>query len=495
MQLNPTMEKFYLSILDYAGMKLENNAFENKSEKLGPITIDDRKLTLPYFDNLKNPENKIIFHPLNENYTSPETTVFNLFKRRLVLELNLRLSSLIVSLISVASDVQLQQKIKSSKLIELVSGIGEVDLGLIDTFLDASKASRKVNDEGFLLDVFLKKNGEINDTPYAAIGKVNFVFFNEITRALSEKGDYRIFGYKATKKALLAFDNIFRTIFPSIDSPETFMEGTDNKVFRYLNILLRTSYQISHRINEVVGLLQELNEPTLNLDEIKSNLEWVECLEDLYSMSSEIRLIPNQLDLSVESNKLKLDESKASAAAPATAQTQAPQFDPSRAQAASQPQAQPAYPQAAQAPRQLTPEEIIRGSIGPVVAQPMMQPGMMQPGMMMAGQPMQQTSFTPSWVLQEQMRTGQVPQQQMQPVMQPMQPMQPMMQTVMTPQGVMMVPQQQMQPVMQSMGQPMMQQVMTPQGPMLVPVQQQPQETSLQINPHFIQQRSAAPWG
>lgn len=69
--LNPTIEKFYLSILDYSGLKYENSIICHKDEKLGDITIDNKHLTLPYFENLKNPDNKIIFHPLNENYLIP----------------------------------------------------------------------------------------------------------------------------------------------------------------------------------------------------------------------------------------------------------------------------------------------------------------------------------------------------------------------------------------------------------------------------------------
>jgi len=482
MQLNPIIEKFYLSILDYAGITIRDNIFVNKNEKVGEITIDGKYLTLPYFDNLKNPGDKIIFHPLNENYTNPETSVFNIYKRRLVLELNLRLSSLIVSLISVGSNVELQQKIKSSKLIEMISNIGEVDYPLIETFLSMSVASKKVNEEAYLFDIFLKKNGEINDVPYAAIGKINFLIYNEIIKAIQDKEhNKKVFGFKfPSKKYLMALENILRAIFPSIDRPENYMEGTDNKIFRYLNILLLTSYQISHRINEIADLLEELNEPSLNLEEIRSNLEWAQYLEQLYGMANEIRLIPSQTDISIESNKLKLDESKASTATPTISQTP-PQFDPSRIQSTQQVQSQPVYPQTNQQ-HQLTPEEIIRNSLGPVPPTPMTNLGTMVP----IQQPLQQV-YTPSWIMQEQIRSGQV--------------LQPQMQQVITPQGMMMVPIQQPQ-----MQQVMPNQFMPNQGPVVIPVQSTEQNTpvavpvynkdqgsSLQINPHFMY-GNRAPW-
>ena len=496
MQLHPTMDKFYLSILDYAGMKVDNGIFVNKNDKIGEMTIDGRHLGMPYFDNLKNPSNRLIFHPLNENYTSPETTVFNLFKRRLVLELNLRLSSLMVSLMGVAGDVTLQQRIKSSKLIELISSIGAIEMPMVESFLGMTTASKKVNSEAFLFDVFLKKNGEINDTPYAAIGKINFLMFTEVNRALKE-GDYKVFGKKVNKKDLMPLYDLFRVVFPAIEDPNSYTEGTDNKVFRYLNILLKTSYQIASRMNEIADMLEELNEPALNLEEIRSDLDWVGCLEELYGMASEIRIIPNQTDLSVESNKMKLDESKASAAAPTTNTTGgAPAFDPSRAapqpaavvMPAAAPQAQPMMQQQPQqAP---TPEDIIRGSIGGGV--PMMggMMPMMQPGMMMQQPMMQPQMQVPQWVMQEQMRTGQVAQQP--------QPMMPMMQPGMMTQQPMMQPQMQAPQIIQTPQGPM---VMTPQGMVPAQLMGQPQPMMMQsmapqglaINPMFMQ-RSAAPF-
>ena len=472
MQLNPNIEKFYLSILDYAGIKFEDNIFKNKDEKLGDITIDDKHITLPYFNNLKNPDGKIIFHPLNENYVNPETTLFNLYKKKLVLEINLKLSYMIINLITVASDVQMQQKIRSTKLLEAVTSIGEVDHSLIEAFLNLVKASKKVNEHSFILDIFLKKNGEIKDVPYAAIGKVNFILPNEIIKALDGKDkEYKVYGCKLRKKDLLALNNIFNVIFPGFTDPNVYVEGTDNKIFRLLNILLKTSYIVTNRINELVDLLETLKEPTLNLDDCKFNHEWTEIIETLYGMNNEIRLIPNQTDAEVEAKHLKVDESKAKNV---SVNTNPPEFNPNNIPQNTTPQ-QPVYtqqqvmqpqPQMSQ-PRQLTPEEIIRGNLQP---QPVMQPSMMMP---MAQQP----TFTPSWVIQETMQQN--PQQGMmqQPMMQ-----QPMMQPGM------------MQPIMQPMMQPgMMQPMMQPgmmQQPMMQPgMMQQPmmqQSSGLTLNPHFL---------
>lgn len=498
MSLNPVIEKFYLSSLDYAGIQVKDNIFVNKSESLGEISIDGKFLTLPYFENLKNPSGKVIFHLLNENYTNPENIVFNLYRKRLILELNIRLSSLIISLISIAADVQLQQKIKSGKLIKLISNIGEVDHTLIEAFLATVKASRKVNNEAFIFDIFLKKNGEIKDTPYAAIGKINFHMYNEVVKSLEDKErEYRVFNHKLRKKDLLAFETLFNVIFPNIDQKEIYTEGTDNKIFRYLNILLKTGYLISARMNELADILEELNEPSLNLEDIRSNHDWSDLLENLYDMPQEIRLIPNQTDVSIEPSKLKTDESKAKVEyqPPASA---APTFDPSRAQTTQQPIQQPIQqpmqaPTQPVPPRQLTPEEIIRGSIaGSQFPQPGtgVQPGFYQPTLIpqpgFYPQPINQPliqggpGYAPAWVQQEMARTNQPPMQQ--PNMMMQQPM--MMQPAVYQQPMM------MQPGVYPQGQYPQQYPIPQQQQMQYPM---PQQSSLQVNPHFIT-RNQAPW-
>lgn len=392
MRLNPVMDKFYQGIIEYAGLELKDDIIVNKSEKLGEFTLDDQHIALPYLDLLKNPQGKTFFHLLNENYTQPENTLFNMFKDRLVLELNLRLSALVTSLIAVASDVQLQKRIRSSVLLDLVGSISEADHSVIEAFLGMVKASGKQNNEGYLVDIYLKKNGEINGTPYAAIGKLNFRMAEEIERSLNApEKDYKVFGAKFRKKDLMIISEVLAAIFPNGD-PNKYIEGTDNKVFRYLNILLKTAYMVSARINEIAGLLEELNEPMLNVEGMISPHDWVEALGELQGMATEIRMIPSQVNIATEAKHMKLDESKAATVAPQqpAAQPQQTSFDPNvlqQQQVAAQPvQAQQQQP-VAQAPRQLTPEEIIRGGVSgvnPMQPQMMMQQPVMLPnGMMM----------------------------------------------------------------------------------------------------------------
>lgn len=409
MILDPVMEKFYLGILDYAGMEIKDDIVVDKNEAIGEISLDGKKLALPYYEILKNPDGRVIFHLLNENYANPENSVFSLFKKRLTLELNLKLSSIIVNLILIASDPRLQHKAKSGTLINLISDLGATEPVLIENFLAMIKASKKENSESFIADIFLKKNGEVKGEAYGAIGKINFLFYKEIDRALNDGNkDYKVFGYKARRKDLVALSNILTVLFPNIDTPEEYTEGTNNKGFRYLNILLKTVYQITHRINEVVNLLEELKEPSLDLDSLRSSEDWVGPMEKLYSMIDTIRTIPNQVDLGIESNKLRLDESRAATIQQPQAQQpqqqtvyQPPQLDQTRMVPV---QVQQPVQQVQVQQQALSAEDIVRGNMGmPAMVQ--QQPMVMHPyaNQIQQGQ-------VPQWVIAEQIRNNQIAQ-------------------------------------------------------------------------------------
>jgi hypothetical protein len=117
-QLHPVMEKFYLSMLSYAGLSYDDAIIKNTNHDLGPITIDGKHLTLPYFDNLKNPGDRLIFHPLNENYTNPENTVFNFYKKRLVLEQMTKIQNIQMLFILILKEIKTNGIIFSSYFIK-----------------------------------------------------------------------------------------------------------------------------------------------------------------------------------------------------------------------------------------------------------------------------------------------------------------------------------------------------------------------------------------
>lgn len=407
MELHPKLDSFYTSILAYAGLKMDQGVIVNTDEKLKGFSIDDRALTLPYHSNLKNPNGKHIFHPLNENYANAETPTFNLYRDKLAYEINLRLSSAILAIIQTASEVRIQQRAKSSKLIELISGIQETDASSAESFVKIIKASQAKMKESFIVDFYLKKNASIDGTPYSAIGKVNFHLYKELTRTLEEKDDYRVYGSKVRKKDVLSLISILEAIFPDIDQPERYTIGTDHKPFRMFNALLLVTHQVASIVNDLTSLMGELEEPSLCLESAASDLAWVSQIEDIYNLTGEIRAIPNQTSVEAQSHQLKLKEPTVIEPPPTQhtipqVTTQPPVYSPPQpTQPAMVPPwvQQPTQPQWPQQPQQpsapQSAEDIIRNGLARErqgYPQPMMQP--MQP-MGMYPQPMMQPQFNP----------------------------------------------------------------------------------------------------
>lgn len=495
MQLHTTLEAFYLSMLEYSGMRYEEGIIKSANEAINDMTIDGKHLTLPYFDNLKNPNNRHIFHPLNESYASPETVFIAAYKKRMTLEINLKLAAMINSLLQLCVDVGLQQKIKSPKLLRLVQQIGEIEpedskkIGDFSSIVQKSfssiiEKSQKLNEEAFIVDFHVKKNAQLKDTPYAAVGKVNFVLLNELNKALENRGeDYRVFGYRVRKKDILTLINVFHAVFAQVEDKDSYSCGTDIKSFRFLNALLLATYRVTSTVNSVAKLLKEIKDPNLEVESIVSDLRWADSLEELYSLTSEIRAIPNQTNVALESNALKLKE-------PVQAQPTSvpipPSFNPAHVPT-SQPvapvqQQQPQPPQYQQPqpqqpmqapPRERTVEDVIRESVQQQSIYQNQQyapQGYAQPPYPQQGYPQQGYPQPQPYPVQQPMQYAHQPQpypQQQQPYYTPQQQTYPVQQPQQYP--------QQPPPYPPSQGYPQQQ-----------PPQQQPVQGGIQINPQLF---------
>ena len=492
MELNPVIERFYKDILKLAGMELNSDGvIADSSGKLGDIKLDDCFLSLPYLSKLKNPSGLKFFHLLNESYSDPETATYDLYRDKLVLDLNLRTSALVMALITIGSDPKIQQKINTQGLVEIVAAVGETDMQMVEVFAKLTKASIAKNRHGFIFDLYQKKNGKIDGEDYGAICKVNFKLYKEICKAL-DAADYSVYGVKLRKKDLLCFRSAIESIFPELETEMGV--GSDSKVFRYLSTLVQAAGRISDRLNEIGEQIEVLDNPILLAEDIVNQCDWSRDITELSGMGAIIRLIPCQDSLATETNhRRRIDESAAEVAQPvqaAPAPQPAPQqqvsFNPGMVAPAPAPATAYASPQAATAPQPLSPEELIRAKMRGIVPnqamtpmqQPMMNQMLQQPMMNPMMQP-QQVNM-PAWMRTDPAVANNVAQQQMQQQLQ-----QQLLQQQMVMGGGMPMQQPMMNPMMQQQYEMMMRNQM--QG-----MQPQPQG-GMQLNPH-MQGRVNVPW-
>lgn len=301
------MDDFYLAILHYAGLTYNGEFITAVDEKLGTISIDGKKLTLPYKDNLRNPNGRHIFHPLNENFTTPETAFLTTYTKLLTLNICNKLTGVLANLVRLMADIELQKRVKSTALINIVSNLPEADEKSIGELPSIIKAAIKSKSSEYFFSVFVKKNGVLKDTPYSAIGKINFSFYKEIVRAIDD-GDYKVYGYKSRKKDLLLLRDIFTSIFQDVDKEDAYSIGTDHKPFRYFNAVLLATGDVAKCINDVVELLKDVDDPSMDLDKCTVDLAWVGLIKDMYESTEAIRAIPIQTSGKVESKRLNIKE-------------------------------------------------------------------------------------------------------------------------------------------------------------------------------------------
>lgn len=306
--MNPTIESFYLKILDYAGLAYKDGIIVNKNEDLGELSIKGKHLTLPYMTNLKNPEGRAFFHLLNENYVNPENAVFSLYRKRLVTEINLKLINLFSILLEFSFRVG-ADAIKDNQILEMISTIEDPDPPMLEALIKLCRKSKDEHDEGLLIDLFIKKNASHKNVSHGALVKVQFKVYRDLVKALEDK-QYQVYGLKLRKKDIQAFVALYNIVFPNINDDDLYTDVTDNKVFRYLMALLKGSYLITSKINHISTIIHGIEPKSYTKDDYMFNDEWVGLFDKLADMTTEIRLIPNQTDLTLEETKLVVDEEK-----------------------------------------------------------------------------------------------------------------------------------------------------------------------------------------
>lgn len=504
MNMNKTLEAFYLSLLDYAGLELTDNIFTPKNKKIGNFTLDGKTITLPYHENLRDPGDSHIFHPLNESYSQPETSMFMLFKDKLVLDINIKLAGLVISLLRLCAEPLLQQRVKRSAFVKLIAKVGDVDMNAIEDFTKIVAAGKKKRGVDFLVNFFLKKDGVYKDQPHSAIGKVNFHIVKDLKFALDDpKKEYRIYDVKVRRGSIESLYNLFNALFEDNDEEEKYSVGTNHKPFRYFNALLLTTFLVTDRINQVVEWLEDVKEPSLEAEEWKFNTQWTTLLEEVYNLTDEIRMIPNQTNIETEKPPRTETVGRINAKEPAPweednrSQPQMPTHQPPRYtppvvhQQPQQPvhQHQPThYPNApvqpqhmvGQAPAAPSVEDIIRGQVAQQSMNPYMNPGM---PMMTGMQPMYPPAPQNNQIVQTPQGPMVMTPQGLVPAMNmPMANMQP--QVVQTHQGPMIVTDQGYFPAQPYMpgGVP---QAMVPAGMVMGNMQPQQPQGGLMLDPNL----------
>lgn len=281
--------ELYSSILKYSGVSISEDG-STQIDFLGKTLENEaegKRIFMPYPKVLKqsDPTKTMIFHPFREYVNRGESAIVRKLRKLISVRLNVAVIALVDRFINLLNSPALHKEF-SPQQRELIKAITSTDLDPAK-FLSASWKLFEEKPDSFAISLYLKKNGSLRGKKYNRVGVVSFTFYDSIkATSLSEK----------QKKALY---QLFNFIFPgSLDDQESYNEGTESTQCPWLDALLRSSYNVVSRIQELTSLYKPyIKDPETDdiPEELVFDVQWVDEMDRLNQYASEIAMIPSQV--------------------------------------------------------------------------------------------------------------------------------------------------------------------------------------------------------
>jgi hypothetical protein len=275
----------YKDILEYASMrpndKGEIDIVFDDTQK--PALVDKKRLMMPSEKNLKHyePETQIIFHPLQEFVDRGESDVVKRLRQQLNVRINYATFVITTALFRIVASPSMHKDL-SPEQRELLLALSKVDGNTEKNYTDFVIKHYGGHENRFFTNVYLKKSGTYQGVKHPRIGVVTFPFYEFLENP----------ELKVRKIDRESFASMLKFVFPDSDTDvEAFNSFSDNHDAPWLNALLKTSYRLTSRINELIELY---GEHIPDSETLKFNLGWLEPMDNLKAYRSDILKIPSQ---------------------------------------------------------------------------------------------------------------------------------------------------------------------------------------------------------
>lgn len=279
----------YRSILNYAGLDTDSDGFISAiiGDDRSPAMLNGERMVLPLDAHLRNPKDKVIFHPLSENILRGESDIIIKLRDVINIRLNYTFGIVCCGLMHLAASTELHHKLTPDQS-ELLIALGDVDTTSVKNFMSIMAEAIKNQANKLYLNIYLKRGGTINGKRYSRAGIITFNFFEELSKDVTE-----LYNVKFRSKDRLTYLKLYQFILSEIKPGCTdYNRGSDSTVAPYLDALMKTSMTIASRLNDILEQYKDFIE---NAEDILFNGDWVETFENLNDLNSEMRLIPAQV--------------------------------------------------------------------------------------------------------------------------------------------------------------------------------------------------------
>lgn len=286
----------YEKFLAFAGLKPDSEGviYEVALSPKGktPITIDGKLLVLPTKAMLRSGRQDVIFfHPLYEIPGKRQSPVVEKFREVVNVRLNFTASRLMLRLLEIASSADRQVGIDPNARSILIK-LGHVDHQTKGAFVDIFTNAFKAKPDAFIVNIYLRKGGNVDDVKYPRVGIVTFPLYQELKEIAKAKDkDKKIHGVKVRDKDIATFIKLHEAIFESIEDKDPYNVGSHSDVGPYTDALLKTALKLS---NELADKLEVLKDSITDYESLLFDDDWVVHFQDPPSWRTEVHSIPPQ---------------------------------------------------------------------------------------------------------------------------------------------------------------------------------------------------------
>lgn len=281
------LNELYASILRFCGMEVDNDGFVSTvlDDKRHPTIVAGKRMVLPDDVHLRNPKEKLIFHPLSENIMRGESEVIIALRDVINIRLNFTFGIVCQYLLNLIASPDDHKKLTPDQL-ELLIAVKDVDDVTVRNFVSLMVEGVKQDANRVFTNIYLRRGGTIAEKRYARIGVVMFDFYDK----LQAEGN-TVYGVKLRVKDKEAYKQLCRFIFPNIEVQGSYNRGSDSDVAPFLDALMRSAMGIASRFNDILDMYKDFIDEA---DKLYFDSDWVETFENLNVMVPEIRRIPVQ---------------------------------------------------------------------------------------------------------------------------------------------------------------------------------------------------------
>jgi hypothetical protein len=174
-----------------------------------------------------------------------------------------------------------------SELLSMVSQADEETLSRFEKIITTiKKAAANGDKDKAFVNIYLKKTANIKGKVYKRGAIITFPFYKELM-----KKEKTLYGVTLRNKDRESIQKLLEFIIPGIEVEDSYNQGSTGDISPFLDALLKGVLGIASNINSIATNYKNF----LGMyDSYIYNADWVDTMENIHLLESEIRMIPMQ---------------------------------------------------------------------------------------------------------------------------------------------------------------------------------------------------------